>query len=223
MHVRIVTPPTQEPVTLAEAKEHLRLEESRDDSYVQTLITAARQYVEKVSRRAVLVQSLELQLAGFRGDDKLDLTPSYVAATPQPYPSSTNRFQPFIELIGGHLAETPSVVVTYLDTSGAQQTLSSSAYVVEGAQFDSRLGRIWLNTTGGYSWPDVLSRFDAVRVAYNVGWQTPQNVPAPIKQAVLLLISQLYEFRTPTITGTIATNIEFTLDALLSPYRLTRL
>lgn len=221
MTLRVVTPPSAEPVTLAEAKEHLRLEETRDDVYVQAIITAARQHIEKVCWRALVSQRLELAQSSFRGSDLLEQLPDYVAAQPQPYSTVGNRFTPYIELPGGHLASTPNVTVTYLDELGATQTLSPAAYLTESD--DTRLGRLWLNSAGGYAWPSTLRRFDAVRVQYTVGWATPSEVPGPLRQAVLLLVSQMYEYRTPEITGTISTMLAFTIDALTSPYRLTRL
>ena len=46
------------------------------------------------------------------------------------------------------------------------------------------------------------------------------NVPAPIKQAILLLISQMYEHRTPEVTGAVVSPVVFAVDALLAPYRM---
>lgn len=222
MTVRLVTAPTLEPLTLAEAKNHLRLEESFDDTTVMALITAARQYIEKVCWRGLLVQQWELARPSFRGEDKNEELQPYVAGTPEPYPSQSNRFQPYLELPKGHLSETPAVVITYLDPTGASQTLSPSAYVIEGGGvggIDTQCGRIWLNTAGGYSWPDVLSRFDAVKVNYKVGWETADKVPGPLKQALLLLISQMYEYRSPELTLQ-TFPLKFAVDNLIAPYQL---
>lgn len=223
MPVRIVTQPTIEPVTLAEAKAHLRLEESLDDAFVLACVVAARQHIERVCWRGLLLQTLELTQASFRGADKQEQLPDFIPAYAEPTPVEGSRFQPFIELTGGHLADTPNISVTYLDENGTQQTLSPSAYVVQGLGNDSMAGRLWLNEAGGYSWPNTLSRFDAVKVQYTVGWATQNLLPIGLKHAVLLLVSHMYENRTPVITGTIAVNLELTLDALMQPFRLARL
>lgn len=53
----LVTGPTTEPVTLAEAKAHLRADGSDDEAYITTLITAARQAAENYTRRAFITQA----------------------------------------------------------------------------------------------------------------------------------------------------------------------
>ena len=43
----ITTQPSVEPITTAEAKTHLRVEHSSDDTFIDTLITAARRACER--------------------------------------------------------------------------------------------------------------------------------------------------------------------------------
>ena len=227
MPLRVVTPPASEPVTLAEAKAHLRLEESVDDVLVQGLITAARQYIEKICWRAALTQTLELELPSFRGEDKLELPMHFGIGGGDGYSSavgdfSGGRFKPYIELHGGHLADVPALSVVYLDTAGVEQTLAPVSYVVQGLVNEQRNARLWQNDAGGYSWPSTLDRFDAVRIRYTVGWSA-SKFPVPLRQSILLLISQMYEHRTPQVTESISATLEFTIDALTSPYRLLRL
>lgn len=223
MSIRLVTPPSVEPVSLTEAKSHLRLEESNDDAFVTTLIVGARQYIEKVCWRGLLVQVYERTQASFRGADSREEMPDYVPGTPQPIAVQGARFKPYIELERGHLAVTPAIVVSYLDPSGVLQTLSSSAYIVGNQDNDKENGQLWLNSAAGYSWPSVLNQFNAVRIRYSVGYATAADVPEPLKQSIKLLISQMYEYRTPEVTGTIVAKIGFTIDALTQPYRFARL
>ena len=58
----VVQPPTVEPVTLDEAKAHLRVTDSAQDSYIQALIRAAREWCEEFQGRAYLQQELVLHL-----------------------------------------------------------------------------------------------------------------------------------------------------------------
>ncbi|MDP3257593.1 hypothetical protein [Bosea sp. (in: a-proteobacteria)] len=52
-----LTPPAEEPVSLAEARAFLRLEETAEDELLTTLITAARLMVEAASGRLLVDQS----------------------------------------------------------------------------------------------------------------------------------------------------------------------
>ncbi len=54
--------PAEEPVTLAEAKAFLRLDQDNEDGLLATLIAAARLHVEAVAGRALLDQSWRLVL-----------------------------------------------------------------------------------------------------------------------------------------------------------------
>lgn len=44
--------------------------------------------------------------------------------------------------------------------------------------------------------------------------------PAPVKHAIRLLVSHMYENRQEEVTGTITTRLKFGLEALLNPYRI---
>ena len=57
MTVLLITPPAIEPVTLDEAKAHMRLSGTDDDTYVAALITAARIQVETAIRRVLIDQT----------------------------------------------------------------------------------------------------------------------------------------------------------------------
>jgi uncharacterized phiE125 gp8 family phage protein len=52
----ISTEPAEEPITLTEAKTHLNVSGSHDDTYITSLITAARRAVERYLNRALVTQ-----------------------------------------------------------------------------------------------------------------------------------------------------------------------
>lgn len=187
---RVVTAPGTEPVSLSEAKAHLRLEETADDAYVTALIVAARTHVEKVCARGLVLQTVELVKPGFLAEG--------------------------LALEGGHLAETPIVVVKYLDEDEVEQTLAADDYYyVTGGEHAP--ARLYLKPTGAFT---LAKRADAVRVQYRVGWADAGAVPASLKHAVMLAISQMYEHRTPEVTAAVVSSLSFSFDALINPFVL---
>lgn len=58
----LLTPPSVEPVTLAEMKAHARLTTTADDTLLEGLLRAARQWCEHYTRRAFIHQTWDLAL-----------------------------------------------------------------------------------------------------------------------------------------------------------------
>lgn len=197
MLVQRITEPAAEPVTLAEVKAQLNLEHELDNPLLEVMLAAARAWVEEHCWRGVVSQGWKVVEACFADHPELPLE------------------RQGIELPKGNLVTVESV--KYVDGDGVEQTLVENAdYVVDTMSVPGRVRLAY-----GKSWPSHRSQWDAVRIEYTVGWEVAA-VPAPIKQAVLLLVSQLYEQRTPEVTGTIVAAVGFSLTALLQPYRLVR-
>lgn len=79
---RVVTPPTTWPVTLAEAKAHLRVDVSDEDALITALISSASEYVEKISGMSTTPRVLEAMLARWPTSKWLRLPyPPVVAVT----------------------------------------------------------------------------------------------------------------------------------------------
>lgn len=194
MPARPVTPPDGEPIGLDEAKAHLRLETALDDVYLGGLIAAARHYAEEYCRRGIMQQTWELVLDAFPACEG------------------------FIELPRGQLAteleeDAPAVTsVTYIDVDGVERTLATTEYVIDDVEVPGRVRLAF-----GKSWPATRAQWDAVRIEYIIGWPTADDVPAPVKQALLLALAEMYEKRTPEVGEMPA------VTALLSPYRILQL
>jgi len=65
IHSKVITQPESEPVTVAEARQHLRIDGTDEDSYIEILIKVARQLCEQYSGLSFITQSREIKLDRF--------------------------------------------------------------------------------------------------------------------------------------------------------------
>lgn len=213
MPVRLITAPASEPVTLAEAKAQLRLDTADDDTLVALLVRAAREQVEGDTGRGLVTQTWELVQSSFAGVDTLEL--GYRGRQVYAGPGTgivlpPTRALPWIELPRGKCASVTNI--KYIDTDGNQQTLSPSVYTVDLASVPARVMLAF-----GQSYPGTREQWDAVVIRYVVG-DAAADVPASLKQALLICLTAMYENRSPVIDV-----VGSTYDALISDARIIRL
>jgi uncharacterized phiE125 gp8 family phage protein len=78
------------------------------------------------------------------------------------------------------------------------------------------VARSGLITRPGHSWPRLRGDAEGVRVLYQAG---ETDVPAQVRQAVLLLVGQWFRNRMSVVVGTISSELPFGVEALLQPLR----
>lgn len=188
-----VTAPAAEPVDRDAddgVKKHLRVTHTADDDYITALITVAREQVEALVNRALITQTWDLTLNAFP-------LGRYIPIPRPPLQSVTS--------------------ISYIDEDGVSNTFDSNNYFVDTS---SEPGRIVLNTAA--DWPsESLRPAAAVTVRYVSGYgSSGSDVPARIKQAILMLIGHLYENREPVNIGNIVTEIPLTVKSLLVPLKV---
>lgn len=182
--------PVIEPVTLAEAKVHCRVDVDEDDTLLASLIAVAREHLERMSRpRVAMTAQRWLHVA--------DEWPTSDTIELRPYPLLS-------------VAE-----VRYTDDDGVETTIASTEYQVDTYSTPGRLRMLngWPSATlaplnglqiefmAGYG-EDVLSP------------------PMALRQAVLLLVGHWYENRELALTtGAIPKELPFAVRALFGPWR----
>lgn len=173
--------PSSEPITLTEAKSHLRITGSGDDTLITSLIKAARTYAEEYTHRALMTQTILLELDAF--SDVND--PLWEGWKTGPY---LNSYKNHIVLPRPPVQSVTSVI-TY-DDADAATTLASSKYYVDSA---GEPARVVLRT--GETFPDALRVANAIRVTYVAGYASAGVVPDALKIGMLQHVTHLYEHR----------------------------
>lgn len=140
MAYKVITAAATEPVSLADAKLHLRVDHADEDVMIESLITAAREFAEHYTGRALATQTLEMALDSF--------------------PGSSGE----IELEMPPVATVSSV--KYTDTAGVEQTLESSKYALKARSQTPREVAL----TYGNTWPSTQEVPEAVRIQYVTGY-----------------------------------------------------
>jgi len=185
----LITPPTDDVVTLDEAKAFLRETTSDNDALITALIAAAVSTIDPVSGgwlgRSLRPTTWELRQPSFGGFNchwKGYLDRDYdrhlsAAGIQLPYP-------PLISVDS----------VKYDDGDGVEQTLAADTdYRVFGIG-TARHARVEPAYNG--SWPTSV-RYDdeAVRIRFTAGYATPapDALPGAIKQAVFLMVKALMD------------------------------
>lgn len=187
----LVTPPTGEPLSLAEAKEHLRIiDDSTQDTLIAALITTAREYCEQLCG-PLITQTWRV----------------YFGEWPEDGFALPGKAQ--------------SVASLKYTSAGVQVTVDASTYRVDTV---SMPGRVALDY--GRSWPSAaLSPLNPIEITAVLGYgDTGAAVPAPIRHALLLLVSHWFEHPEGVIVATKGTvdsrPLAMGVESLLANYRI---
>jgi uncharacterized phiE125 gp8 family phage protein len=196
MAIRLITAPTVEPVTLAEAKAHCRVDHDDDDARISAYIAAARNDCEEWTARAFITQTWELVIDEF---------PTNEIMIPKPPLQSVTS-------------------IKYDDGAGVEQTLGITDYEVDAASQPgwivpvitgwptslwTGINAVRIRYVAGYD-PDTNSPIDYAA-----------NVPPSIKQAMLLQIGEYYDNREDIIVGTVVNKLPVGgVESLLRMYRV---
>ena len=72
----LLTPPAVEPLSLAEAKAWLRVDQADDDALIAALISSARTHVEALTRRALIAQTWRIVRDAWPAEGRLEVLPA---------------------------------------------------------------------------------------------------------------------------------------------------
>lgn len=187
MGLAVILEPSVEPVSVTEAAAHLRVETHEDDDYLMGITRASRALVENYTRRALVTQTMRLTLDSFCCPIRLPRSPVQSVSA-----------------------------ITYLDTNGTRQTLSSTLYQVDASELVATVF-----PTSGSWWPQVTEQPGSVRVDFVAGYGLAHAVPEALKQAIKLIIGTMYDGPRATIlVGDSVSVVPHAAEYLMGPYRI---
>ena len=198
MSLSLVTAPTDEPLTLLEAKLHLRVDQTAENSLIDTYISASRQAAEHFTSRALMTQTWD-------------------------WKPTLKQWAPFASGRAVLLPKPPLVSVTsvkYLDTDGAEQTYAAANYLVTVAR-DGR-GYVQMKPDAATAWPSTYDVDGEVTVRFVAGYGDQDDIPGDLKAAMLLIVGNQYANRESVIItgrGQAAAELPQSAEWLMLPYR----
>ena len=194
--LRLVTAPAQEPVTLAEAKERLRITGDSFDADLASLLRAARQEIDGNSGwlgRALITQTWDLILTSFP-------TAGWPIYIPLPPLQSVTS-------------------ITYIDAAGAAQVIAGTEYRILNRGTAASL----IEAVGGdWSYDADLERLDPITIRFVAGYgSTPVHIPEPIRTWIIATAGALFAQPEAVSVGVQAFKAPY-FNSMLNSYRVWR-
>ena len=177
MALKLITPPANLPVTLADAKIHERIDivDDANDASILALLAAATLMAENYTRRAFITQTWRYQ-------------------TPYIYPIISLPRPPFIAVdpdevmfIDSYNVRTPILPIKYF----INDTYEPARFIWKGLQVDGPFGG---SCCCGFD--ELGFTADIISIEYEAGYgDDPVDVPMELREGILQIFGSLYENR----------------------------
>lgn len=170
--LRVITPPLYEPISLAETKRHLRIDDdlTADDDDILGYIEAAREWLEGFTARVYVQETLEMSI---------DCWPGLILRLPRSPVLSVDS-------------------IKYTDANGVEQTWAASNYQTDLASEPARVAIAYLGTFPSSLRGDLNQWRVRFTAGYAVGSPNGaeayrENVPRLAKMAMKLYVMGMYD------------------------------
>jgi uncharacterized phiE125 gp8 family phage protein len=222
----IIVPPAAEPVSLIETKNFVKQDAPDDDALISGLITAARDWCETYTGRALVTQTWQMQMDAF---------PGYISRNSSEGQSVAAYASGGWSWLGNRwgfvlpVAPVQSITsIAYNDQGGTSQTLPLSAYNVDTFSSPARVFPVFSTF-----WPLTQYAPNAIKVSFICGYGLPtfdpatgaptswagQPVPEAIRTAIFMLVSWMYNNRDSSINTNGVIRDNPVVPMLLGQYR----
>lgn len=186
-------------ISLEEAKQHLRVDVSDDDSLITSLIRAATRSAENHTSVAFVSRQFQMTIDRFPGIKRDRVFPQEIILPRAPLVSVDEVAYQSTDLSGSPEAPVEKTVEVVSDKS----------------RTPPRLVPLY-----GKTWPDTAEVPEAVKITFTAGMGAADDVPEDIKAAVKIILGSLYEHREEQVLGTTAVRLPFASREILATYRL---
>lgn len=224
MAIKLKTPPSVEPLSLAEAKAFLRITDSVDDAIIGAMIASARRACEEYTGRALITQTWTLWLDRFPCGEKRGAPLDGWHEVP------VNHYDQVKRMID--MPRPPLQSINFLKTYGVDDVATvfdASNYLVDAA---NEPGRLALNFSA--IWPVNLRYYNGIEIEYVAGYgSTAASVPDGLRQGMLQLLKALFAAKSKlletdqSVSGidmlTTGVGLPHFVQTLWAPYRLVKI
>lgn len=185
------------PVSVSDAKEHLRIVDfTGDDDYIGALIDAATTWCEDYCDRTFADKQYTVAFDDFFGT-RIEL--------PRP-PVRLNA-----------VSSGATVTISYVDTGGTTQTLTWSQSGMQQFRLDRDHVPGLVYPKYLEVWPSVRLDDKSVQITYLAGYGGTASVPTPAKHAIKMLVGHWYANR--EAVGSVGQDVPMGVAALLEPLK----
>lgn len=153
-------------LTLAELRQHLRVDTSDENTTLEDIQFAAFQWVEDYTGQLITEQTVTESFSGFR-DIVLDAWPI-----------------------------TSVTSVSYVGSDGATVAMDPAEFRLIADARPASIARATAGSPSAAAWPVTMAGIDdAVKVTVQAGYGTRDTIPAPLVMAAKVIAASLYEDR----------------------------
>ncbi len=191
----LVTPPVEMPVSLEQAKAHLRVDHDEDDELIEAVIAAAVGHLDGyggILGRALMPQEWCEYASFFPASRVIEM-----------------RLAPVLEI----------VEVRTRDADGVETVLDENSYRLLAPASSRPVLLFGVDV----ALPALASAPDALSVIYRAGYEDAEGnpaVPPALISAIKLMVGDLYRYPETVAQGAVsAVPMSTTVDRLVSPYR----
>ncbi|MEP2943587.1 MAG: head-tail connector protein [Hyphomicrobiales bacterium] len=191
MTLSMLAGPQLEPISVAEAKLFLRIDDEAENEVIAALITTARLHVERLTRRIVLNQTWRFYLDDLPQNSLVKL--------------GIGPVREVLQVVSFNREGNPSVVP-------AEDYIVDVSSVPARIKFRNNTRMLPTRSLNGYE-IDFIAGFGP----------TTLQVPADLRQAILMLVVHWYENRSAVATDVDLISTPKGVNDLIQPYRVVNL